>query len=347
MPVGCASHSYSVTARSGGFVTAAGLLTDVQWTRVLDDVSSATVTIGVSGADCCAELGNLRSWSQTLNIYRGGDFVWSGPIVGIDWSWDQVTVSAVDIIGILDRRVPHQDFTFTDTDLIDIAQALIADGFAPDDPGHTVTVVGPAGVTGGRQYQQNIGQIADHLRDLADTGIDFTAVGNNIVLLPEDHCAVVGRLSDVDLPEGLTVTEDGAALATRWVVAGSESSGAVGVAGGADAYYGLLERYEEQTSITGQDAAEQSAAAKLRVSRVAPVVIDTQSITLSPTADVEVLRLVPGWCLDVTTDSTCRRIVQRLKITGLQVSEDGGNGDTPGQERIQVRVAASGVEAGS
>lgn len=344
MPVGCATHSYSITDRDGGLVTSSGELTDVQYNRVLDDASTAQVILGVSGAACCAELGSVRSWRHWLNIYRDDDFMWSGPITNVDWAWDQVTVSATDIIGLLDRRVPHQAFTFTGTDLTEIARQLIEDGFAPDDPGHNVTIIGAAGVTGGRTYSKDVGQTADHLRDLADTGLDFTAVGANIVLLPEDHCDVVGRLSDDDLPEGVTVSEDGAALATRWVVAGDESLDVLGTAGGADAYYGLLERYVEQTSITDQASADAAAAAKLKASLPVPVFIDTQNITLSPTADVEVLALVPGWCLDITTSSTCRDITQRLKITGIQISEDGGDGDTPGQERILVQVAASGAE---
>jgi hypothetical protein len=346
MTVGCETHSYNITDREGGMVTASGVLTDVAYSRVLDDASTAQVVIGVSGAACCAELANIRTWRHCLNIFRGDQFMWSGPITGVDWSFDSVTVNATDIIGLLDRRVPHQDFTFTGTDLTDIARQLIEDGLAPDDPGHTVTVIGASGVLGGREYDKDIGQTADHLRDLADTGMDFTAVGNNIVLLPDDHCEVVGRLSDEDLPEGVTVTEDGAALATRWIVAGSDESGVVGTAGGVDAYYGLLEVYTEQTSITDQASADAAAASRLAVSS-ASVTIDTQNVTLSPTANVDVLSLVPGWCLVITTSATCRDISQRLKITGLQVSEDGGNGDTPGQERILVQVAASGAEEGS
>lgn len=348
MPVGCSTNTYSITDRAGGFVTASGLLTDVQYNRVLNDASTAQVTIGVSGPNCCAELGAVRSWRHQLNLYRGDQFMWSGPITNIDWSWDTVTIDATDIIGLLDRHVPHQDFTFTDTDLTEIAQQLIEDGLAPDDPGHSVTIIGPAGVTGGRAYSKNIGQVADHLRDLADTGIDFTAVGNNIVLLPDGFCDVVGRLSDEDLPEGVTVTEDGAALATRWVVAGSESSGVVGTAGGPHPYYGLLEQYVEQTSITDQASADAAAAAKLAASLPVPTVIDTQNVTLSPTANVDVQQLVPGWCLVLTTTATCRDITQQLKITGLQITEDGGSGDTPGQESVKVQVAAtSGNEGGA
>jgi hypothetical protein len=346
MSLGCATHYYNITDRDGGMVTASGVLTNITYDRVLDDASTAQAVIGVSGANCCAELANIRAWRHYLNIFRGDGFIWSGPITNVDWSFDSVTVAATDIIGLLDRRVPHQDFTFTGTDLTEIARQLIDDGFTPDDPGHTVTVIGSAGVTGGREYSQNIGQTADHLRDLADAGIDFTAVGANIVLLPDDHCEVVGRLSDEDLPEGVTVTEDGAALATRWIVAGSDESGVVGTAGGSDPYYGLLEVYTEQTTITDQASADTAAASRLAVS-TASVTIDTQNVTLSPTANVDVLSLVPGWCLVITTSSTCRDISQRLKITGLQISEDGGTGDTPGQEHVIVQVAASGAEEGS
>lgn len=346
MPIGCKSHSYTITDRDGGIVTASGTLTDVEYNRVLNDASTAQVTIGVSGPGCCSELGAVRSWRHFLNIYRGGDFMWSGPIADVEWAWDRMTVSAVDIIGLLDRRVPHQNFSFTGTDITEIARQLIEDGLAPDDPGHSVTVLGTAGVTGGRAYDEDIGQVADHLRDLADTGLDFVSVGNNIVILPDEFCDVVGRLSDQDLPEGVRVTEDGAALATRWIVAGGESSGVVGTAGGRHSYYGLLERYVEQTSITDQDSADAAAAAKLRASLPVPTVIDTQNVTLAPTANVDVPSLVPGWCLDITTSSTCRDITQRLKITGLQVTEDGGSGDTPGQESIKVQVAATGSESG-
>lgn len=340
MTVGCATHTAAIVDRDGGIV-ATGDLIDIEYNRVLNDASTARATFGVSGPGCCEQLANIRSWRHSLWIYRDDDFVWAGPVVNVDWSYDRVIVDATDIIGQLDLRVPHQTFTYTGTDLIDIAEDLIDDGLEPDDPGHTVTKMGESGVTGGWTFTGGVGQVGDHLRDLADTGLDFTAVGNNIVLLPDEFCEVVGRLSDEDLPEGLTVTEDGAALATRWVVAGT---GFTGTAGGIDPYYGLLERYVEQTSITSQAGATAAAQSRLRSSAVTPTVINTQNITISPTANVKVLQLVPGWCLDVTTSITCRSITQRLKITGLQVSEDGGSEETPGQERILVQVATTSAE---
>ncbi|WP_225846883.1 hypothetical protein [Streptomyces sp. HPF1205] len=326
-------------------MSAADVLTHVEWTRVLDEVSTARVVINPD-VGCCRGLSDVRSWRHRLLIWRDGKPVWDGPITQVEWSLGKVEINAHDVLGWLDRRVPHQSISFDGEDLTTIAQWLIEDGFAPDDPGHTVQVVGPAGVTGGRAYTQDAGQTGDHLRDLAETGLDYTAVGSTIILLPENHTVSVGRLTDADMPDGLVVAEDGTSLATRWVIAGDDKGDVLGSSGGTDPYYGLLERYEEQTSILTDDSAIQAARSKVSTSMPVPVFIDTQEVTIDPQAAIRVPDLVPGWCLDVTTTLTCRNIAQRLKIVGLKVTEDGGTDGDPGGESVQVQVAVTGAEAG-
>lgn len=342
-PLGCGNHRYTITDINGQVVDAgSGTLTQVEYNRVLNDTSSASVTIGTQDLACCRTMSGIRSWHHKLNIYRDDEFMWSGFILTIDWTTDSTRIQAVDLSGLLDRRVPHQNLVFENSDLTLIAEQLIDDGFAPDDPGHDVVILGPAMVLGGRAYAENVGQVGDHLRDLADTGIDFTVLGETFLVLPDDFCEVVGRLTDEDLPEGMTVTEDGSNLVTRQIVAGSDESDVFGIAGGRNAYYGLLELYEEQTSITTTAAAQAAATARLAASAVVPVGIDTQNVTLASTSAVPMASLVPGWCVDITTSATCRNITQRLKITGLQVTEDGGSEGSPGQERIVLQVTATG-----
>ncbi|MFJ4469615.1 hypothetical protein ACIP2X_19305 [Streptomyces sp. NPDC089424] len=324
-------------------MASANVLVEVEWSRVLDGVSTARAVINPDG-DCCHRLGRLSTWAHRLVVFRDDRYVWDGPITGINWSLGQVELNAQDVLAWLDRRVIHADKVFTNTDLAEVAEWLIEDGFAPDDPGHTVQVVGKAGVTGSREYSQNIGQTGDHLSQLAEAGIDYTAIGSKILLLSEDHLAAVGRLSDADLPEGLAVAEDGAALVSRWVVAGSEDSGAIGEFGGVDSYYGLHERYVEMSEITDSASATEAARARRRASLPVPVVVDTQQVTISPLAAIDVPSLVPGWCLDVTSAGTCRTVRQRLKITGVKVTETGGSGEDPGTESVQVQVAATGAE---
>lgn len=339
-----AEYTARVVDRDGAVVAEAVTLTDVEWTRLLNDTSTAQVTV-MPDEDCCARLGRVRSWRQELHIYRNGQWVWGGPILSVEWSAGRVDIFAADISAWLARRVPHEGIRFTDSDLTSIAQWLITDGFAPDDPGHSVTVVGEAGVRGGREYVRNVGQTLDHLKDLAETGLDFTVIGEQIIILPDGWSQGVGTLFDADLPEGLVVAEDGAALGTRWVVAGGQDGSLIGDEGGADPYYGLLERYVAQTSIQTQAAADSAARALWRSSQPVPVFIDTQEVTIAPEANIDVGSLVPGWSLDIATTTTCRNIRQRLKIIGVKVSAGSTGADAPAQERIQVQVAASGGEA--
>lgn len=339
MAVGCGSHTAQIVDRSGALVAEAHVLTSVEWSRVLDDTSTATVEIEPDG-DCCARLDEVRSWRHELAIWRDGQPVWSGPIINVEWGVGRVEIVAGDVLAWLDRRVPHEDMTFGAADLTDIASWLIEDAFRPDDPGHRVQVVAPSRVRGDRAYEIDLGQTGDHLRDLAETGLDYTAVGSTILLLPEDHIESVGALTDADLPEGLVVVEDGAELTTRWVVHGKEDEDGepvVGAAGGQHSYYGLLERSIEETSILDEFSAGAAARSRLRASLPVPLWLDSQEVTISPDAAVDVPSLVPGWCLDVTSSQTCRGIAQRMKIAGITVSEDGEG------ESVQVQLAPSGA----
>ncbi|CAL9431594.1 hypothetical protein SUDANB21_02062 [Streptomyces sp. enrichment culture] len=329
---GCGVHSASVIDRDGSVIAHANVLVSVEWSRVLDDVSTAHVVINPDG-DCCAQLGRVRSWRHKLVIARDEVTVWEGPIINPEWSHGQVELWASDILVWLDRRVPHQTVNFDDADLTDIAAWLIEDGFAPDDPGHQVQILGPAQVRGGRAYAEDDGQTGDHLRDLADTGLDYTAIGSTIALMPEDWEASVGTLTDADFPDGLVVAEDGSQLATRVIVHGDQDSGVKGISGGADDYYGLLELSVEQTSVKTQQSADEAARSRRAANYPVPVFLSSEEVTLSPEAAVDVAKLVPGWCVDVATDATCRSLTQRLKVTGLKVTEDGDG------ESVQVVLA--------
>lgn len=333
MAVGCGTHTSRIVDRGGSVVSTLDVMTKVVWGRILNDVSTATVTVQPDG-DCCESVGNIRAWRQNLQVFRQGKSVWEGPILNAQWTVNGLEINAIDIVGWLDMRVPHQSISFTSDELTEIAEWLIEDAFAPDDPGHSVQVVGKSKIRGDRSYTVDVGQSGDHLRDLAATGIDFTAVGSRIVILPDDHTARIGSLTDEDFPDGLIVAEDGGALGTRWIVHGKDDI--KGVAGGIDSYYGLLERVVEETSILDDVSAGRAAASRLRSTTPVPVFIDSSQVTLAPDAAVDVPTLVPGWCVDVTSRATCRPISQLLKIYSLKVTEDGDG------ESVVVQLVPTG-----
>lgn len=330
----CSTHTAQIIDRDGSVVAVADVLLEVEWSRALDDISEARVRVAPD-ADCCASLSRIRSWRHKLAIYRGTDPVWEGPIVAPEWTADGVEIAAVDILGWVDRRTPHTTQAFVAHELTEIAAWLVDDAFAPDDPGHSVQIIGPSRIRGDRAYQEDVGQSGDHLRDLAATGIDFTALGSKILILPEGHCARVGSLTDEDFATELVVAEDGLALATRWVIHGKD--GVKGVAGGIHPYYGLVERVVEETSILDNASAEAAARSRLAASAPAPVFLDSQEARLAPDAGLDVAALVPGWCVDVTTTQTCRTIAQSLKIAAVKVSEDSDD------EKVSLQLTPAGM----
>lgn len=331
--VGCVTgHQAQIIDRNGSVVSNLDVLTGVTWTRLLDDTSRAEVRI-IPDADCCSTLGNVRAWRHKLVISRLGDVVWEGPVLQVEWRQGQVDIFALDMSAWLARRVPHDNYTFDNDDLATIAEILIDDGFAPDDPGHVVTKVADSGVSGGREYIQNIGQTWDHIQDLADTGLDVTVVGNQFILLPETWDQTVGSLTDSDMPDGMVVAEDGTQLATRVIIYGDDDGTIQGESGGEDAYYGLLERSIEETSVKTSASAAEAARSRRAATYPVPVFLDSETVTLSPEANIHVPHLVPGWCLSISTLSTCRPLTQVLKITGVKVSEDGDG------ESVQVTLA--------
>ena len=86
--LGCAEN-YEVFITRNDAVTMEPEIVDavgfskVQWTRALDDISTASVTIPdrLGGVRCCTPLGGLVPWRFGLRIERDGQLVWEGPVV--------------------------------------------------------------------------------------------------------------------------------------------------------------------------------------------------------------------------------------------------------------------------
>lgn len=99
-------HHVYITDR-GGTRRVAELVdvAEVQWTRVRDDVSKATVQI--RGAACSAQAAMLRNIEAKRNemvIYRGDSRVWEGPVDRVAWHGDWVEIEGHDVTEYLFGR---------------------------------------------------------------------------------------------------------------------------------------------------------------------------------------------------------------------------------------------------
>lgn len=83
----------------------------LEWERVLDEISSASVTLpdALGGPDCCARLGGIRTWRYGLLIERDSEEVWQGPITTIrryrDASGDGLRLTASDVWARMRKRL--------------------------------------------------------------------------------------------------------------------------------------------------------------------------------------------------------------------------------------------------
>lgn len=344
--VGCATHSALVLDRTGAVVCAVESLLEVIWGRILNETGTARVVVRPQG-DCCACMAGVRTWRHRLVIWRGASVVFDGPIVMVEWTADGVEITAQDVSAWLDRRTPHQEMAFVDTDLATIARELVTDAFIPDDPGVTVSIVAPALISGDRSYSIDVELVLDHLRDLASTGLDWSVAGSSILLMGTGFCDVIGSLSDADFPQGLRVIEDGGAVATRWVLwAAPDDEGALrkATSGGVHDYYGLLEAVHDSlapqdlgaASILDQSSADAAAADLLATSVPAPVFIDTGAGPLSPQASIDIASVIPGYCLQIASVATCRPVTAVQKVVEVSVQETGAT------EQARVLCAPTG-----
>lgn len=317
-------------------------VTSVEWSRVLDDTSEATVEVAVSGISpaCCGCLGDARSWATEVVITRGDETVWVGPIVRLTYTSSTVTINARDSSAWLNRRVPHADLAFVATDLAEIAEALVSDALEPDGGCVLdVTTLASTGILGDREYVENIGYVGDHLDDLSRNGLDWTVVGRRMLLGPEECFGFGESLYDEHFLGDIQVVEDGLSLCTRAVV---EGDGVVGTAGGVDPFFGLVECYTQEDSVLDLASANASAATIVDGQNPPPValVIPPDS-ALRPETPIGINELIPGVCFGVATSSTCRELSATLRLTTLRVlvAQDGS-------ETIGVTLAPPSATGG-
>lgn len=336
MGIGCKlgcdpEYHVLVTDRCGGATVAELAFSDLKWGRALDAVSEASVTIPPGK---CGRLADVRTWRHELHVIRDNDEVWSGPVTTVPQCRSGTTLVAQDFWAWLGVRVIHNQLCFDPTcggtaaTGVAIAQALIEDALAPDDPcllKYLHAVAG--GTTQERNYAANSAYALDALTDLAKGGLDFTAIGRRLVIMPEGGTLGQLALLTCDAFDGdVCTTEDGGAAATRAVVTGKAADGTTvvsGSAGGVDDYLGLVEVLVNDDSVRTATAAQTQAAGLLQP--IPPLLVQPpQGNGLTAEAPVCINELVPGVLVPVAMDCTCRPAEQMLRLTKLDVSVDAG-----------------------
>lgn len=330
--LGCGTYEVLLLSRGGRELLGEFSCTALEWQRMLDDTSQATVR-----TDGCPDV-IPRSWRHEVGIYRDGQLVWAGPVYQphSEPSGDhqQLVVLARGISAWWDRRRIHHDhdYSLSPTDLAYIFAQLSIDAMQPDNsPGLTVATT-PTGIKGVVvvKASQNLMAGAE-LRTLADAGLDWTEVGRDILCggttVPT---ADLGTLTDEDFAFPPTVTYDGSSQANSETVigAGIGADGSTIYATSADAAAatldGLLELTDTASSLQDYDSVLASAES-LRALVTDPVLVS--NCVLSPDAPVTIDQLVAGATVRLELTDTLLPVSGRYRLQQLDVSVQFASGE--------------------
>lgn len=344
LSLGCGEYKVFVTDRCGGrsLVDLTSQAAEIEWGRTMDDTSDAFVLVDLKGNGtdaCCAGLGNSRTWIHSLAIYRDGERVWFGPLFNLKYKRDVVEVRARDISAWLDRRTIGVDLDFDEVIGLDVAMAILTSALGKEDPCDLLgrTQVWPSGepFRATRTYRAGDGYAGDHLRDLARTHLDYTVLGDRIVLAHSLNYGIVATLRDAHFLVDLEVEERGAEAATQWTINGD---GVQGVSGGIDPFYGLLEGVASEESLLTVADAEGTAESRVLGSNPAPVYVNVpDGARLSQKSPVCMEDLVPGALIRVSLRSGCREVDYVGRLTAVQVKV------TAGDEAVGITLAPLGT----
>lgn len=191
--LGCADE-YTVIITARDLVTYAAEVrwSSIQWSRVLDEVSTARVTVPdvFGGLRCNIELGDaIVPWRFGLRIERNGSEVWSGPITEITRpnrdgaGADYVEIGASDIMAWMGKRTTVASQLYTDQDGGTVFKGVIDDATQFDNLFDLQCPTFTTGYTMTREILAlDFEYTLDVLSELADSAVDYFVYGKELVV---------------------------------------------------------------------------------------------------------------------------------------------------------------------
>lgn len=340
--LGCGTAGAFITGKCG-FPTVCSLenITDVEWDRRLDAVSEATVKIGLSGGldgACCECLNELEPWCHELHITRNGVEQWCGPITKVVYTYNEVIISAVDMIGWLGVKIPAADSTFAvATNLTDIAygtaNSIFNVAMIEEDPCYLLPAYFSAfanAITGLRTYKAFGATSLDYLNDLAHSGLNYTTLGRRVVLSGEiTQLTPLIILRDEHILGEVEIVKDGTLAGNRYYVHYKNDLGIPSVYTHPTSYcYGKIEKMLTNDTITTGANATTMAQAYANATFVAPRTLEIPAGSkLNPDTPWTIQDMVCGARVDVQISGLCFKIQQSFTLSAMKLVETASEGE--------------------
>jgi hypothetical protein len=306
--------------------------TNLEWNRVLNDVSDAVVDVATGQhGDCCSIYGKLGTWGHEIVMFRDGKRVWEGPITNIKWRRGGVSLLAQDPLAWTKKRltsaksVPAPDYAEKQL-WEEITLALGTSGtHDPNVLPYAQRLAANTGPLITRDVKTFGGMYYDQFLELTKGGGMFTFVGRKMLVWHSGY--VMGKTATL-LPTShmsgeVEVEEDGMEVGQR--VAFVNDKGAVGTSPlpTVHAFYGLNDLL---VSSDAPDAATLAvmAATFQKEHMPAPLRVNIpQGSVLSCDAPFSMEELVAGTLMPTKIeDGICKTVISTHQLTGVKVTQN-------------------------
>jgi hypothetical protein len=340
--LGCGTGGAFITDKCG-FPTICSLdnILELEWDRRLDQPSEAIVKIGLGGGidgSCCECLAEVEPWCHELHITRNGTEQWCGPITKITYSYGQVVINAIDVIGWLGEKVPAADSTFAvATNLTDIAYgtansifnvAMIEEDacfLAPEN-----FQAYPNAITGIRTYKAYGATSLEYLDELAKSGMNYTTLGRLVILSGVTvQLTPLVILRDEHILGEVEFVKDGTLAGNRYYVHYKNDLGIPAVYTHPTPYcYGRIEKLLTADSITTVANAQAMAQAYAETTYIAPRTLEIPSGSrLHPDTPWKLEEMVCGARVDVQISGLCTDVEQSFTLNQMKLVENASDGE--------------------
>lgn len=331
--LGCGDWRVFITERGGTPILDEMPWQDVFMGRVLDDSSNATVNVPIAGSEtaeeCCASLKDVEPWAHELNIFRDGELAWVGPVTDLQINDDLAVISARDLFVWFERRIFTEDASFFG-DVGTIFQRYAEITLSIENSMGMSVFAQETGTVATRTILgSERRRVADELRELARTDIDFTALGRVILAgkeIPGTETLKVWQPSlrtaflnirGLDMETEVTVTGVLPGVNTENEI--------VQTVGGTDTRYGLLQSHQSELGMEDEVSALTMAQNRHDFLSTPPKYL---TVSFDPAAPFTFNQLIPGSRCDVRAVIGCFEVIgeMRLQSLGVSVNATAGGG---------------------
>lgn len=345
MALTCENHTAYVYDRGGANrLFQIEPVTSIQWERLRDDISHATVQIVNPGEDCQKQMLSTHPNRMELVIFRGSERVWEGPISRIGWHRDRIEVEAKDVMHYAYRTImraayknAYPNVQTTIQRALNILGGELVRKEALDPPinvlPYITAYVTPTDSETSKSTVPYESTVFDDIDAMAwRSGMDYTVLGRSILLF-DTHTVfyTTPAVTEADFLSEIVVTQYGMEGATHAAVV--SSAGVVGAVGANDPFYGeweILDSAYNEDGTTEPTLAALVSQAQRNLDGRNPVPLHVRvpdGSQLNPNGTLQMKDLVPGARIPLRATLLTLKVAQMQKLDKVVVTEDGEAGE--------------------